>query len=745
MPRRSSSLHSIDDLIQRNISNDKYQDVVTVGQNIDNVVIAGQNIDAIIAAPAAANAAQVAAALAENAKDVAIAARDTATQAANDSGVSAEDALLASYIATAKEMTATSYAEENEDIPVVIYTSNGDGTYTGTPTNPAQYSAKHWKIKAEALVSTIDTANVLNTHVIGNTTNEHLDTMLNISHSSGVTLGCDLTDNGNGTVNIAAGEALIRSTPDELATIYSVEVPAVTNLAITTGATNYLYIDYNAGSPTWAVTLNQTDINCIDKCLAYIVFRTSSGQLDVIDDRGHSIDVSRKTRALFRSFGRFIHVEDGSVLYNPSGLTIGVTAGAFFYTVTRIDHPAYDTSIAGTANENVFEYFYRDGLGSWVGTYDQKVVDNTYYDDGTGTLALIGNAKFGVHWVYIINNDPSRLAVVYGQQSYNTLAAAENATPPVGVPPIIDGLGVLAGFVIVQDGNATIVNTLSAFDRLFSSSQATSHNGLAGLQGGAINEYYHLTAAEYADLAVVKQPISEKGQANGYTPLNGVGQIDAQYLPSYVDDVIEVATYADLPVTGEAGKIYIVVVDETSGDNTSTYRWTGTVYAQVSDTMTANDILALLITVDGSGSGLDADTIDGLDSTAFEPADATILKDADIGVTVQGYDIDTVKRDLANTFSAAQRTSYSTEDNSIDFATNNDFKITLGSSLVVTVGNVVGCSGQSGIIIISDIENISGWSGFTWLGSTPTMTTGVGVFGYKIDGTTVYIVKVENV
>lgn len=743
--RRSSSLHSVDDVVQRNISNDKYEDVVAVGQNIDNVVIAGQNINAIIAAPNAANVAQAAAVIAEGARDAAIAARDEATQAASDSGVSAEVALQASYEATAKEMTAASYAEEDEDVPVIIYTSNGDGTYTGTPTLPAQYSAKHWKLKAELLVSTIDTANVLNTHVIGTTSNEHLDNMLNISHSSGVTLGCDLTDNGDGTVNIAAGEALIRNGSNELATIFSVEVPAVTNLPITTGSTNYLYIDYNAGAPTWVATLNQTDINCTDKCLGYILFRTSSGQLDFIDDRGHSIDVSRKTRALFRSFGRFIHVEEGSSLYSPTGLTLGLTAGAFFYTVTRVDHPAYDTSIIGTANENVFEYFYRDGLGSWIGTYDQKTVDNTYYDDGTGTLALIGNAKFGVHWVYVINNDPSRLAVVYGQASYNTQAAAENATPPVGVPPIIDGLGVLVGFVVVQEGNTTIVNILSAFDRLFSSSQATSHNGLAGLQGGAINEYYHLTAAEYTDLAVVKQPISEKGQANGYASLDGSGLVPASQLPSYVDDVLEVATYADLPVTGATGIIYIVVADETSGGNTSTYRWTGTVYAQISDTMTATDILNLLKTVDGTGSGLDADTIDGLDSTAFEPADATILKDADIGVTVQGYDVDTVKRDLANTFSAAQRTSYSTEDNAIDFATNNDFKITLGSALVVTVGNVVGCSGQSGVIIISDVQNVSGWSGFTWLGTTPTLTTGVGVFGYKIDGTTVYIVKVENV
>jgi len=146
----------------------------------------------------------------------------------------------------------------------------------------------------------------------------------------------------------------------------------------------------------------------------------------------------------------------------------------------------------------------------------------------------------------------------------------------------------------------------------------------------------------------------------------------------------------------------------------------------------------LVLQVDGQTGNVDL-------STVYEPADATILKDADIGVTVQGYDVDTTKNDVANVFTAAQRTSFSTEDNLIDFTTNNDFKITLGSSLVVTVSNVTGCSGQSGVIIISDIENIAGWSGFTWLGTTPTMTTGVGIFGYKIDGTTVYIAKVENV
>ena len=83
------------------------------------------------------------------------------------------------------------------------------------------------------------------------------------------------------------------------------------------------------------------------------------------------------------------------------------------------------------------------------------------------------------------------------------------------------------------------------------------------------------------------------GVPDGVAGLDHTGKVPSTQLPSYVDDVIEVATYESLPITGETGKIYVVVSDGTSGNNTSTYRWTGTVYAKISDTMTAADIKSL--------------------------------------------------------------------------------------------------------------------------------------------------------
>ena len=53
------------------------------------------------------------------------------------------------------------------------------------------------------------------------------------------------------------------------------------------------------------------------------------------------------------------------------------------------------------------------------------------------------------------------------------------------------------------------------------------------------------------------------------------GKVPASELPSYVDDVVEVADYAALPATGETGKIYVTL------DNNKIYRWSGSVYIEI--------------------------------------------------------------------------------------------------------------------------------------------------------------------
>ena len=106
---------------------------------------------------------------------------------------------------------------------------------------------------------------------------------------------------------------------------------------------------------------------------------------------------------------------------------------------------------------------------------------------------------------------------------------------------------------------------------------------------------------------------------------------------------------------------------------------------------------------------------------------------ADIGVTIQGYDADTAKTDVAQTYTAGQRGELTTVTSSsgvldIDFDASNNFYIELSENLTsVTATNPA--VGQSGSIFIKQPASggpytVGGWaSAYLFSGGTaPTIT-----------------------
>ncbi|MEM9076304.1 MAG: tail fiber domain-containing protein [Bacteroidota bacterium] len=98
---------------------------------------------------------------------------------------------------------------------------------------------------------------------------------------------------------------------------------------------------------------------------------------------------------------------------------------------------------------------------------------------------------------------------------------------------------------------------------------------LQGLLSGKADLSHTHLASDITDLA------NYTGFDVRYVPLNAQNQIDSNYLPSFVDDILEFADLAAFPATGETGKLYVAI------DSNLAYRWTGTQY----------------IGVGGSGSG----------------------------------------------------------------------------------------------------------------------------------------------
>ncbi len=127
---------------------------------------------------------------------------------------------------------------------------------------------------------------------------------------------------------------------------------------------------------------------------------------------------------------------------------------------------------------------------------------------------------------------------------------------------------------------------------------------------------------------------------------------------------------------------------------------------------------------------------------AKEPADATIVKDADIGTSVQAYDADTAKTDVAQTFSVSQRGTLTTDnDGSFDMNATNNFKCTPSGNFTLTFTNIT--SGQSGFILLVNTGGHTVSAAATTKVDANLLATvtaaGTYLMSYFSDGTNVYL------
>jgi phage-related tail fiber protein len=130
------------------------------------------------------------------------------------------------------------------------------------------------------------------------------------------------------------------------------------------------------------------------------------------------------------------------------------------------------------------------------------------------------------------------------------------------------------------------------------------------------------------DSSLTKIPLSEKGAVNGVATLGADGKVPAAQLPSYVDDVLEYATLASFPVTGETSKLYLAI------DTGRLYRWSGSAYVWVNPAAGTADTAVKLQTVRSITSTGDVSWTVNFDGSANVSGTATL---ANSGVTAGTY------------------------------------------------------------------------------------------------------------
>lgn len=306
------------------------------------------------------------------------------------------------------------------------------------------------------------------------TYNSHQDARDTLS-SAGLISGGEITDDGDGTITVAAGTGLIRATDSPVAILYNTDWAAEsgTNVDLTSASMNYVYVEYNAGAPrvvarTVKSSDSQTDI------LLGTVYKNGSTTLHISEENHRHINDHTGLM-----IDRLVQTEPfdrgtGGIISETGTRNIALTAGIWWHGIHSFTSAAFDTSAADT-----FFYIYRDGVGGWTSVASSTQISNTQYDDGDGTLGLLTGNKYGVHWVFLGQDDDHY--VVYGRGDY-TLPQAQDAGVPADLPPwFAENHARVVGKAIIQKDAATFTSIETPFETQFTGAIPTDHGSLIGL------------------------------------------------------------------------------------------------------------------------------------------------------------------------------------------------------------------------------------------------------------------------
>lgn len=160
-------------------------------------------------------------------------------------------------------------------------------------------------------------------HVVGNALIETGDLYArNVNYNEGLLADPTIEDATGSAVSISSVACLIRSNDewDGDGKLYYKVVPADTALAMTDSAINYIYVDWNSGSPIYKATTNRDTINN-SNYLPVARLNMSSGN---ICDKLLYEYIGRA--AAVRNFDRVMRTRGVTGIERESGLTISETA-----------------------------------------------------------------------------------------------------------------------------------------------------------------------------------------------------------------------------------------------------------------------------------------------------------------------------------------------------------------------------------------------------------------------------------
>ncbi|MEA2036139.1 MAG: hypothetical protein U9O94_01420 [Nanoarchaeota archaeon] len=319
---------------------------------------------------------------------------------------------------------------------------------------------------------------------IGAATYDDVQDWSNIAQSSGIISGFTITDSGGGEIDVAAGTGIIKSSTTSISQNLFFDYAGQTNQNILTdNSMNFIYIDYNSGTPIVKATVTRSNINQKDEIGIGRLYRSGTN-LKILSG---GVQIDNDTGRTYKRLGAvdgFIRASGASTTADAGGNDRIVTgSGSLYYGLTPLTVPGMDTTAGGG---DTFTYLDNNG-GTWESLAAQTTIDYAHYDDGDGTLGNIQANKYGIHWLYYCMGTEAYF-LVYGTYGTDTLSDAGERNSPAALPDCLSNMGFLVAKIIVKQ-NGTDYHVFAPWETTMSGSGISDHGDLAGLTDDDHTQY----------------------------------------------------------------------------------------------------------------------------------------------------------------------------------------------------------------------------------------------------------------
>ncbi|MFB3105561.1 MAG: hypothetical protein ACE1ZA_11665, partial [Pseudomonadales bacterium] len=298
--------------------------------------------------------------------------------------------------------------------------------------------------------------------------------------------------------------------------------PAASSQAIPLNSVRYVGVEWNSGTPQVVVKTTNT-WTLIQEWPLGSVTRDADGVHPLISPIRLSGFASLIDQRISETepFARANGLNLGNSL-----LTVQRTAGRGWLVTTPQDFSLFDSNASDT-----FDRYFSDGASDFTVQLNETSFEDQSFENGTGTLGVLTNNRFGVRWFYmdLQNGD---LSMMYGTSNTNDAAVALLEDPPSLLPARLQVGAILLGrYIFVKSAGVAL-----EVDDVWGTTLSGGGGGdgdVRGPAGGVVaNElpvYADTTGKAIGGSGILSTDVellANKNAVSGYAGLDGSSKLD---------------------------------------------------------------------------------------------------------------------------------------------------------------------------------------------------------------------------